>query len=123
MRKLTIKTFAYLYNRDHFAGSGVMPDHLDNRWNGFNGWYYHEVWDNLNGDNDEYLFDDWCDTFIEAQSNSSKLLDNLSSSRLNKLYNFSWRMLTHYLWVSFKAGVFGILIDCAYAIYLQLKKV
>ena len=118
MKKIIIKIFSILYIRD--SGKDMMPRHLWIRWYGFNAKYYTKLWEKLDGNNDEYLFDDFCDACMADGKNISDWMKKLSRNRLNKLFLFSAGMLLHYLYVAAIWETIGFAIDIAYYITMMI---
>lgn len=108
MRKKIIKIFLQRLNKD--TGEDVMPLYLWNRWYGPNSRFYNKIWNKLDGNNDPYLFDDFCQVGFEINFKKDNTLKELSGSRFSKLYTFSKAMLFHYLLVSFFWNLVGFLI-------------
>jgi hypothetical protein len=77
-----------------------MPIHLWHRWYGIDGQFYNSVWKYIGADEDEFVFDDFCDISFDIKHDNFDSLKNLKGMRLKRLYSFSWRMLTHYLIVT-----------------------
>ena len=126
MKRNTIKKFLTLMSRD--TGEDMMPDHLWVRWHGVDGKFYNKLWANLNGDNDPFLFDDYCDIGFELSMGDDSKLKALSGDRLDKLYKYSREMLDHYRLVSFFWDSFGFVIRWIirpffYKVFIPLFKV
>lgn len=121
MRKLIIKTFAHLFNRDAAIDDGDMPNHIWTRWYGPNACYYNRIWDKFDFDNDEDIFTDWSFVFIDFKKGKTKLLDSLPKKRFKNLYKFSWRMLLHYLLVTTKCTIIEIIVNISYFTFFNRK--
>jgi hypothetical protein len=91
-----------------------MPNYLWHRWYGIDGRYYRKLWSKLDGDNDEYLFDDFCDTTFDVKNNNFEWMIKLSRKRMHKLYLFSVGMLSNYLIITARMKVIEFIIGVAY---------
>lgn len=112
MKKFIVRKFLTLYNRD--SGKESMPSYLWHRWYGIDGRYYRKLWAKLDGDNDEYLFDDFCDITFDVKNNNFEWMIKLSRERIHKLYLFSVGMLSHYLIITARMKVIEFIIKVAY---------
>lgn len=105
IKQWVIKQFLTRINRD--TGDEMMSDHLAFRWNGPNNENYNRLWDKLDGNNDQFLFDDYCEIGFDLSQESNMSLACLFGDRLNNLFKFSLGMLLHYIWVSAISGIIG----------------
>jgi len=112
MRKLIIKRFLTLYNRD--SGEEKMLDHLWHRWYGVDSKFYQKLWNKLDGDNDEYLFEDFCDISFDVKNNNFDWMKKLPRNRMHRLFLFSAGMLSHYILVSTFLKIIGFMINVIY---------
>ena len=114
MKKLIIASFMSLYNKD--SGEDRMPNHLWHRWYGIDGKFYSKLWEKLEGDTDENLFDDFCDVSFDVKNRNFDWMANLPRKRMHKLFLFSAGMLSHYLVVSFIWKITEFVIGVAYRV-------
>ena len=113
MKKIIIESFMARYSKSHTV-EGDMPKHIWHRWYGIDGRFYNILWSRLDGDNDEYLFDDFCDISFDVQNGNREWMKKLSKERLNKLFKFSFGMLTHFLVVNSFWKIVEFFIKIAY---------
>jgi hypothetical protein len=109
MKKLIIKTFLRWINQAH-GEDGMWPEYIKNRWYGVNSRFYNKIWGKLDGNNDPYLFDDFCDMGFDVHYGDGIKLQALTGQRLQKLYRFARAMLLHYILVSAFWNIVGWLI-------------
>jgi len=119
MRKLIIKKFLTLYNRD--SGEFIMSEHLWYRWYGINSKFYQKLWNKLGGAEDKYLFDDFCDISFDVKNNNFQWMFTLPHRRMNKLFLFSMGMLSHYLIVTVIWKVIEFMIRIAYKLLSHFR--
>jgi len=93
-KQKVIKKFLIKLNKD--TGDDIMPKHLMIRWNGFENKFYNKIWKELNGDNDIFLFDDFCEIGFDLSQGMNISLVTLMGDRLDNLYKYSQAMLEHY---------------------------
>jgi hypothetical protein len=117
MKRYIIKKFLTRYNKD--SGEDAMPKHLWHRWYGIDGKFYKKLWAKLDGDNDEYLFDDFCDISFDVKMGKPESISNLPKHRLNKLFLFSLGMYSHYLLVNTAYKIVEFCIEVAYRVTMR----
>jgi len=107
-KQKTIKKFITKYNKD--MGDFMMPKHLNVRWNGTENRYYHKIWDELNGNEDQFLFDDFCEIGFDLNIGSDMSLSCLMGDRLDNLYKYSKAMLSHYTTLTIISSIISLFI-------------